>query len=498
MRAIGIIAAAWAASVAVAGGAEPVPAPGAPARGDVVLCMSLEPPVLDPTAGAAQAIREVTYANIFEGLVGLDRHGRIVPRLAEGWDVAADGTVFTFHLRDGAIFHDGTPVTADDVRFSFERAVAPDSKNAQKWIFAPIAAIDTPDARTVKITLKQPSANFLYGLAWGDAVIVGRATAATNATKPIGTGPYRLDSWTRGDRLTLVATGAWWGGPTRIAKATFRFVNDPQAQVAGIKAGDCDVLTNLAAPEAADSLAADPKLAVVVGRTEGETIVAMNNARKPLDDVRVRRALAMGIDRDAVNLAVESGTGTPIGSHFSPNHPAYIDLTAINAHDPDKARALLDEAGVKGLKLTLKVPPPAYARRSAEIVAAQLAEIGVEVAILPVEFPQWLEQVFRGKDYDLTIISHTEPLDIGIYARPDYYFNYVNPGFQELMATIETTPDEAARDRLYISAQKMLAQDAVNIFLFILPKITVTRGGLTGMWTDWPLPANPLAELAWP
>jgi peptide/nickel transport system substrate-binding protein len=466
-------------------------------RTDVVLCMSLEPPVLDPTAGAAQAIREVTYANVFEGLIGLDRHGRVVPRLAEAWDVSEDGLTVTFHLRDRVAFHDGAPLTAEDVKFSFERALAPDSKNAQKWIFTPIAGIETPDPRTVKITLKQPTANFLYGLAWGDAVIVSRGSAATNATKPIGTGPYRFADWVRGDRLTLEATGTWWGGATAIGRATFRFVNDPAAQVSAIRAGDCDGLTNLAAQEAAEELAKDPKLKVVVGRTEGETIVAMNNARKPLDDVRVRRALAMAVDRDAVNLAVLSGTGTPIGSHFSPNHPAYIDLTAVDAHDPEKAKALLEEAGVTDLKLTLKVPPPAYARRSAEIVAAEMAEIGVEVKILPIEFPQWLDQVFRGKDYDLTIISHTEPLDIGIYARPDYYFGYDNPGFRELMATIEATGDEAARNRLYGSAQKMLAQDAVNIFLFILPKITVTKAGLDGMWADWPLPANPLAELAW-
>lgn len=470
----------------------------APLRTDATLCMSLEPPVLDPTAGAAQAIREVTYGNVFEGLVGLDRHGRIVPKLAEAWETSEDGLVFTFHLRPAAVFHDGTPLTAEAVKFSFERALAPDSKNAQKWIFTPIAGIEPIDAQTVRITLAKPSANFLYGLAWGDAVIVAPASAATNTTRPIGTGPYRLENWTRGDRLTLVATGSWWGGSPPIGRATFRFVDDPQAQVAAIRAGDCDALTNLAAPEAAEDLKRDPKLIVEIGRTEGETIVAINNGRKPFDDVRVRRALAMAIDRDAVNAAVESGTATPIGSHFSPNHPAYIDLTAIDGHDPDKARALLAEAGFpNGLDATLKVPPPAYARRSAEIVAAELAEIGVRVRIEPVEFPQWLEQVFKGKDYDLTIISHTEPLDIGIYARPDYYFQYANPGFAELMQTIDATVDEEARNRLYGSAQKMLAQDAVNVFLFVLPKITVTRAGLTGMWTDWPLPANPLAELAW-
>ena len=143
------------------------------------------------------------------------------------------------------------------------------------------------------------------------------------------------------------------------------------------------------------------------------------------------------------------------------------------------------------------MPPPAYARRSSEIVAAMLAAVGIEAAIEPVEFPQWLDQVFRNKAYDLTIISHTEPLDIAIYARPDYYFQYRNPAFVELIRTIGTTVDDGRRNALYGDAQRMLANDAVNVFLFVLPKITVTRRTLHGMWADWPLPANPLAELFW-
>ncbi len=467
-------------------------------RGQDTICMSLEPPVLDPTLGAAQAIREVTYGNVFEGLVAIDRAGKIVPKLATSWTVSPDGLVYTFTLRPGAAFHDGAPFTAADVKFTLERALAADSKNAQKWIFQPIAAIETPDAATVKITLKQVAANFLYGLAWGDAVIFSQRSAATNATNPVGTGPYKFDRWTRGDRLSLVASQAWWGGKVAIPRATFRFVNDAQAQVAGIRSGDCDALSNLAAPEAVPDLQADKDLSVVIGKTEGETIVAMNNGKKPFDDVRVRRAISHAIDRNQVNLGAINGAGTPIGSHFSPTQPAYIDLTGRYLYDPAKARALLAEAGYpNGFEAVMKVPPPAYARRSSEIVAAMLAQVGVRVTLEPIEFPQWLDRVFKNRDYDLTIIAHTEPLDIGIYARPDYYFGYKSPAFVDLMAKVDAASDEATRNRLYGDAQRLLADDAVNVFLFVLPKITVTRVGLDGMWPDWPLPANPLAELSW-
>ena len=467
-------------------------------KDSVVIGQTLEPPTLAPTAGPAQAIREVTYLNIYEGLLRVDRAGKLQPLLAESWTVSPDNLVYTFKLRRGVRFHDGSDFNSSDVKFTFDRAMAADSTNAQKWIFAPIAGIETPDASTVTITLKQPSGNFLYGLAWGDAVIFAPESAANNKTNPIGTGPYRFQRWNRGDRVELVRNDAYWGKVAAISRASFRFIPDAQAQVSAIRSGDVDALSNLAAPEAADQLKADPKLKVVVGNTEGETILAMNNGKPPFNDVRVRRALAHAIDRKAVIEGAMSGYGTPIGSHFSPNHPAYVDLTGMYPYDPAKARALLREAGFpNGFDTTLRLPPPPYARRSGEIVAAMLAQVGVRVSIEPIEFAQWLDQVFRNKNYDLTIIAHTEPLDIGIYARDDYYFLYSNPAFKALMAKIDTTVDEAERNKLYGDAQRMLAEDCVNVFLFQLPKIGAWNADLNGMWENWPLPANPLAELSW-
>jgi peptide/nickel transport system substrate-binding protein len=467
-------------------------------KDSVTIAMTLEPPTLDPTSGAAQAIREVTLQNIFEGLVRMDRTGKIVPCLAENWEVAADNVTYRFNLRTNARFHDGAPFTSELVKFSFERAVAPDSTNAQRQLFAPIAGIDTPDPATVVIRLKQPTANFLYGLAWGDAVIVAPASAANNRTSPVGTGPFKFVRWNRGDRLELARNDDYWGRKPALAKATFRFISDPAAQVASLRAGDVDAQTNLAAPEAVAQLKADPKLKVVFGKTEGEVILATNNAKPPFNDLRVRQAIAHVLDRKTIALGVYGFDVDLIGSHFSPLHPAHVDLT--NTYPPDlaKARALLAQAGhPNGFACTLKLPPPAYARRSGEIIAALLAQIGIIAKIEPLEFPQWLERVFRGKDFDLSVIAHTEPLDIGNYARDDYYFQYRNPEFKALIETIEVTLPEAERNALYGEAQRILARDAVNGYLFVLPKITVTAAGLEGMWTDWPLPITPLAEVAW-
>jgi peptide/nickel transport system substrate-binding protein len=475
-------------------------APSAHAQKDsVTLGQVLEPPHLDPTGSAAQAIREVTYNNIYEGLVRLDRDGKIQPGLAEKWEQSADGLSFTFHLQKGVTFHDGSPFSAADVKFTFDRAMAPDSTNAQKWIFAPIEAIDTPDPQTVVIKLKRVSARFLYGLAWGDAVIFSPKTVADNKTNPVGTGPYKFDRWVKGDRVEMSAyDGYWRKGAAKIRRAVVRFIPDPAAQVSALLAGDIDGMTNMGVPEAIDQIKKDPRFQVEVGATEGEIILAINNQKPPFNDVRVRRALSYAIDRKSIIDGAYSGYGTPIGSHFSPLHPAYVDLTQTYPHDVAKAKALLAEAGLaNGLTATLKLPPPAYARRSGEIIAALLGEAGIKVTIEPIEFAQWLDQVFRRKEFDLTIIAHTEPLDIDIYSRDTYYFGYKNPAFNELIQRIDSTLDEKARNALYGDAQKMLAADAVNVFLFQLPKLGAWNKNLTGMWPNWPLPTTIISELSW-
>jgi len=192
------------------------------------------------------------------------------------------------------------------------------------------------------------------------------------------------------------------------------------------------------------------------------------------------------------------GYGTPIGSHFAPHNPAYVDLTALSAYDPEKARALLAEAGLPdGFTTTLKLPPPSYARRGGEIIAAQLAAVGITAEISNLEWAQWLEEVFKGKDFGLTIVSHTEPMDIGIYARPDYYFQYDNPAFQALMTELTATTDPAARTALLQQAQTMIAEDYVNAYLFQLAMPTVAKAALVGLWQNAPTQATDLTAVYW-
>ncbi|WP_438974806.1 ABC transporter substrate-binding protein [Roseicyclus sp.] len=466
-------------------------------QANISIGMVLEPPNLDPTAGAAAAIDEVVYANIFEGLTRFGPDGAVNPGLAATWDISDDGTVYTFALRPGVTFHDGTTLTADDVVFTLDRARAEGSTNAQPGLFANIVSAEAVDELTLRVTLDGPDGAFLFDMAWGDAVIVAPESAESNATNPIGTGPFRFANRIEGDRIELVRNDAYWGEAVALEAATFRFISDPNAAFAAMMAGDVDAFPNFPAPETLAQFAADPRFSVIVGSTEGETILAMNNAQAPLDDIRIRQAIAHAINRQDIIDGAMFGYGTPIGTHFAPHNPNYVDLTGLSAYDPDAARALLAEAAPAGLSLRLALPPPAYARRGGEIIAAQLREVGIQTEITNLEWAQWLEQVFRGRDFDLTIVSHTEPMDIGIYARPDYYFQYARPEFVALNETLATTSDPAARAALMVQMQEMIAGDYVNGFLFQLAKTGVANAKIEGLWENSPTQANDLTGVRW-
>lgn len=468
------------------------------AKDSIIVAMQLEPPHLDPTSAAAGAIDSVLYSNVFEGLTRFMGDGSVVPGLAKSWDISDDGLTYTFNLQAGVTFHDGTTLDARDVKFSLDRARAEDSTNAQKALFADISEVTVVDPQTVKITLAEPNGSFLFNLAWGDAVIVAPESIDNIKTNPIGTGAFKFANWVQGDRIDLEKNADYWGTPAILNSATFKFISDPTAAFSSVMAEDVDAFIGFPAPENIPQFEADPRFQVLVGSTEGETILSTNNKQAPFDNVLVRQALAHAIDRQAIIDGAMFGYGTPIGSHFAPHNPAYVDLTGNSAYDPEKAKALLAEAGLAdGFATTLHLPPPSYARRGGEIVAAQLAQVGIKAKIINVEWAQWLETVFRGKNFGLTIISHTEPMDIGIYARPEYYFQYDNKGFQELMSDLNSTTDPDKRVALMQQAQTILSEDYVNGYLFQLAQLSVAKVGVQGLWTNAPTQAADLTAVSW-
>jgi peptide/nickel transport system substrate-binding protein len=297
------------------------------ARTDLVLGVVLEPPHLDPTAGAAAAIDEVLYANVFEGLTRIGPKGEVLPALAESWTISDDGKVYVFKLRTGVKWHDGTDFNADDVKFSLDRARAENSTNAQKALFAAIDTVEATDPATVTVTLKQPLGSFTYNMGWGDAVIVAPESAETNKEKPVGTGPFKFESWAKGSSIKLVKSGDYWGDPVALDKVEFRIIPDAAAAIPALLSGDVQAFPMMPVGDALPQIQSDPRFKVVIGSTEGETILAMNNKKPPFDNLKVRQAMSHVLDRKAIIDGAASGFGTPSGSHFAPHNPAYVDLT---------------------------------------------------------------------------------------------------------------------------------------------------------------------------
>jgi peptide/nickel transport system substrate-binding protein len=213
--------------------------------------------------------------------------------------------------------------------------------------------------------------------------------------------------------------------------------------------------------------------------------------------VKVREAIAHAINRKDIIDGAMFGYGTPIGTHFAPHNPDYVDLTGLSNYDPALSKKLLAEAGVTNLKLRLALPPPSYARRGGEIIQNELKAVGIDTEVTNMEWAQWLDQVFKRHDFDLTIVSHTEANDIDIYARPDYYFGYGKPEFVALMDKLQGTVDPAARSAILKEAQTMIAKDYVNAYLFQLAKTGVANAHIHGLWANAPAQATDLTEVYW-
>jgi peptide/nickel transport system substrate-binding protein len=466
--------------------------------GKLAVCQPAEPPGLDPTANTAAAIDRVVYSNLYEGLVKVDRNGNYIPGLAVKWTVSPEGKVYTFHLRKGVQFHNGTPFNAAVAAWNIERAKGSGTVNAHPEYFRGIETIKTPDSHTLILTLSDVDALFIPHMAEGDAVMLPINGDKTAKSEPVGTGPYKFSKWVRGDRVEMVRNKAYWNPQLPyLDKVTFKFIGDPSAQVAALKAGDIDVIGYIAAPELAMTLSKDSRFKVFAGTTTGEVIMSTNNRAAPFSDKRVRQAMAYAIDRQTVVDLVMFGYGTPIGSHWSPSTPYYTDLTGKFPYNPKKAKALLAEAGYPdGFKATIKLPAIySYSRRAGEVIADMLDEIGIQLKIEIVEWGQWIDRIFKKKEYQLTMIGHVEAWDIGIYANPEYYFQYDSQNFRDAYAKALKAANESEKAHWFGRCQEIISEDAVNGFLFSAPSLAVMKAGVMDWWENYPTVALDCSEV---
>ncbi|MEU1724878.1 ABC transporter substrate-binding protein [Nonomuraea sp. NPDC005692] len=443
-----------------------------------------EPANLDFTATEGAAIPQALLVNVYEGLVKLDQDGSIKPLLAEKWSVSDDRKTYTFTLRKGVTFSSGAPFTADDVVFSLDR-VRSDWKLKIKAQLDVIDKVAKTDDATAVVTLKRPSNGFLYALATRLGAMFSRTGVADLANKPVGTGPYTLGAWKRGESIQLAANPSYWGTRPALSAITLKYFKDATAMNNALLTGGIDVISAVQAPESLQQFADPGRFQTVEGTTNGEVVLSMNNARPPFDDVKARQAVRYAIDHKALLDTAWAGRGQLIGSMVPPTDPWYEDRTGDYPHDPAKAKELL---GGKTLTVKMRIPNLPYAVASAQVVKSQLAQVGITADIEPLEFPaRWLDVVFKQGDYDLSIINHVEPRDMGIFADKSYYFHYDNPEFGKLLASADAGTEQQQTDDLK-KAAKLLSDDAAADWLFLFPNLIVAKKGVTG------LPKNAIAE----
>ena len=406
--------------------------------------------------------------------------------------------IYTFTLRQGVQFHNGEPFNAAVARWNIERAKSEGTVNPHPEYFRGIDKLETPDDYTLIVTLKDVDALFIPHMAEGDAVMLPMKGYETAKSNPIGTGPFKFVNWVRGDRVEMTRNDAYWN-PQRpyLDYVTFKFIGDPSAQISALKAGDVDVLGYISAPESAMALSKDKRFKVYAGTTTGEMIMSTNNKAKPFDNKLVRQAIAHAIDRDMVIDLVMFGYGTPIGSHWSPSTPYYRDLTGKFPYNPEKAKALLSEAGYEnGFEATIKLPAIySYSKRAGIVIADLLKEIGIKLDIEIVEWGQWIERIFKKKEYQLTMIGHVEAWDIGIYANPGYYFQYDSQAFRDAYSKALKAPNESEKIKWFGQCQEIIAEDAVNGYLFSLPSLSIMKATVMNWWENYPTIALDVTEV---
>lgn len=468
----------WSVAVAIALAAGVLTA-GAPVgaqlpRDRLAFALSGGPDTLDPH-GTAATLAFMVMKSLYDTLIEPDDEGKLVPALAESWTVSPDGLTWTFKLRSGVRFHHGKTLDAGDVKATLERILDPATRSPRRLQIGPIRSVEPVDAQTVRIVLTERFAPLLAALAegWGAILPADLITRKHDfGTRPVGTGPFTLaelqrDSFVRLQRFD----GYWIRGQPRLREVLIRFVPERAVKVAGLLSGEFDVV-DAVDPDDLPRVRANPDVRIITQVTSLVNVVAINNSRGPLRDVRVRRALWHALDRRQVLRTAYGPESVPSAVFMDVTSPFWVDVGDPYPFDLDRARRLLSEAGYgSGLTLDLALPQPFPAHIEAgQLVQAMLARVGITARTRVVEFGFWLSRIFGGGEYDLTIIGHTGKLDpegrlTGWGDPARNYIKYENQKVADLIHAGRITASPELRRRIYAEALKMMTEDAMFVIL---------------------------------
>ncbi|SCK26068.1 ABC transporter substrate-binding protein [Streptomyces sp. WMMB 322] len=437
----------------------------------VVAAIAGEPDQLDPHRTSAYFSFEV-LENTFDTLVEPDGNLQMRPALAKRWKASKDELTWTFTLRDGVTWHDGSKFSADDVVYSYKRII--DKKLGNAWRFEGVKDITAPDRSTVVIKLKEPMTNLLSRIGGhkGLAIVQKKNVESGKISKrPIGTGPFSVEDYKPGESIKLKANSRWWGGAPKIPSLTFRFIPEPTTALADLRAGEIDWTDNLP-PQQVKKLSADDSLKLDSVVSNDYWYLSANEKRKPFDDPRVRQAIAYGIDREAITKATQYGNATVNQLAIPKTNPWYTQYSPYS-HDTDRASELLDDAGVTDLKIDMLVTKEYPETVTAgQLIASQLKKVGITVKPREVDFATWLDKQGKGQ-YDMLMLGWLGNLDPDQFYYAQHHskgnFNfqkYSDSKVDKLLEAGRSESDEKARKALYAEAARKIADDASYIYLY--------------------------------
>lgn len=484
--------------------------------GTLVFAIGANPETLNVDLGGGMDTIAVA-CKMFNGLIYRDRDWRPQPELAESWTISRDGLTYTFELVKTARWHDGKPFTSADVKFTFEQVLAKFHPRT-RLALANVDQVQTPDPHTVVVRLKKPYAPFLEHMTCQEGAILPKHVYEGtdilknphNLDDPIGTGPFRWHSWTRGDRIVMVRNDAYFrSGLPYLDRLVAKIIPDPVSRILGLEAGEVDYIQSyfLLKQEVA-RFKTNPNVKTKQDTdVPGNYLLFFNVKRKPLDDKRVRHALAMGVNRQQILEQAIFGLGSvgksAVHAGLKWAHNPDVDYSRLFAYDPVKANTLLDGAGLprraNGTRFTVhllyNVADPGF-RSMAEIIRSNWHDLGVEVILEALERQLNIDKLYTKGDFDVSIQAFTTAGDpaIGItraYATatvpPRPFTNptgYSNPKLDELFARGVTTPFRDERQKAYFEAQQIIAEDLPALNLIDRTEVDVASVKFRGLWVS--------------
>ena len=430
---------------------------------------------LDPHQTVAAGTREVLF-NIFEGLVKPNSDGEMIPAVAE-----------KYTLREGVKFHNGQTVTAEDVVYSINRCAAVPEGQEKPLVaaFSAVKSVEALDEKTVAVTIAQRDLEFI---SYMTAAIIP-ADYENQDTAPVGTGPFRFVSRTPQQDFVMERFEDYWGAPAWLDKVTYKICENADALVMNLNGGSIDLCAHLTSAQASQL---NQSFQVLEGTMNLVQAIYLNNQAKPFDNQMVRQALCYAIDRQGIMDMVADGHGTAVGSSIYPAFTKYFlpELVDKYPHDVAKAKELLTQAGYPdGFDMTISVPNNYQPHMdTAEVVAEQLREAGINVTIQPVEWSTWLDTIYNGRQFQATVVG-VDAANMTARAMlerftSDYaknFINYSNPAYDALFQQAINATDEATQTDLYKQMETMLADTAANVYIQDLCDLVAMRQDLGGL-----------------